>query len=73
MRLCTEGHEYVLDFALMVQINVQVGTERPVQRRPMFVKDLGQIKGKYVHLNITQTCISSMQPFLKVVKIIIFR
>ena len=46
MRFCTEGHEYVLDFALMAQINVKVGTERPVRRRPVFVKDLGQIREK---------------------------
>ena len=46
LRISTAGHEYRLDFPMMVQINVKNGTERPVRRRPLFVKELAQMKEK---------------------------
>ena len=47
MRFNTEGHEYLLDFNKMVQINIRIGTERPVRRRPVLVEDLVKMKGRY--------------------------
>ncbi|WAR14221.1 PAR12-like protein [Mya arenaria] len=37
LKLSTQGHEYILDFAKMVQRNLFYTTEREVSRRPKFV------------------------------------
>ncbi|WAR14205.1 PAR12-like protein, partial [Mya arenaria] len=37
LKFSTQGHEYILDFAKMVQCNLKFKTEREVSRRPKFV------------------------------------